>query len=172
LILFGLTTAVVAGAIRVARTGDGLPVDSRMAPRAVDEGTTASIPDTGASDVGQRLGAYRAEVLRVIDGDTLEARVMIWLDQAVTTRVRLRDVDAPELNGSCMGERAAADAARTALAALVGVRPVILTDIGRDKYGGRIVARVSTMDGVDAGRTLVSAGHARNAGRGRRERWC
>lgn len=163
----GLATAGLAAWLQASRQAD-----STVQHAGAEDGTTASIPARSDPDMGERLGAYRAEVLRVIDGDTLEARVTIWLDQTVTTRVRLRDVDAPELNGACPGERQAAEAARTALAAFVGVRPIILSDIGRDKYGGRIVARVSTTDGSDAGRTLVGAGHARNAGRGRRERWC
>ena len=34
-------------------------------------------------------GPFPAEVLGVIDGDTFEARVTIWLGHEVTTRVRL-----------------------------------------------------------------------------------
>jgi hypothetical protein len=41
---------------------------------------------------------YRADVLRVIDGDTFEARVRIWSGFEITTRVRLRAIDAPELH--------------------------------------------------------------------------
>jgi endonuclease YncB( thermonuclease family) len=35
------------------------------------------------------------DVLRVIDGDTFEARIRIWPGHDVTTKVRLRDIDAP-----------------------------------------------------------------------------
>jgi endonuclease YncB( thermonuclease family) len=115
--------------------------------------------------------AYRAELLRVIDGDTLEARVAIWLDQSLTTRIRLRDIDAPELSAGCERERARAVAARDRLAALVSGGALVVTDIGRDKYGGRVIARVETAAGVDVGRTLVGEGHARVWAR-RREAWC
>jgi endonuclease YncB( thermonuclease family) len=39
--------------------------------------------------------AHPAEVLRVLDGDTFEARVRLWPGLDVTTKVRLRGVDAP-----------------------------------------------------------------------------
>ena len=43
-------------------------------------------------------GGYPVEVLRVIDGDTFEARVRIWPGMDVTTKVRLRGIDAAELH--------------------------------------------------------------------------
>ena len=45
-------------------------------------------------------GTHAAEVLRVIDGDTFEARVHVWPGIDITTRVRLRGIDAPELGGA------------------------------------------------------------------------
>ncbi len=50
------------------------------------------------------------EILRVIDGDTIEVRARIWLDQFLVTRVRLRDIDAPEFTGRCPAELARAEA--------------------------------------------------------------
>ena len=51
-------------------------------------------------------GAHEAQVLRVLDGDTFEARVNIWPGVEVTTRVRLRSIDAPEMHARCDDERA------------------------------------------------------------------
>jgi len=56
-----------------------------------------------------------AEVLRVIDGDTFEARVRIWHGMDVTTRGRLRGIEAPELHARCAEERGRAVAERKAL---------------------------------------------------------
>ena len=42
-----------------------------------------------------------AEALRVLDGDTFEARVRVWPGFDVTTRVRLRGIDAPEMRARC-----------------------------------------------------------------------
>ena len=55
---------------------------------------------------------YSAEVLRVIDGDTFEARVRIWAGFEINTRVRLRAIDAPELHARCASEYLKAEAAR------------------------------------------------------------
>lgn len=40
---------------------------------------------------------YRAKLIRVIDGDTLDARIDLGFDITVKKRIRLYGVDAPEL---------------------------------------------------------------------------
>ena len=59
-------------------------------------------------------GPFQAEVLRIIDGDTVVVRVHVWPGLFQTTRVRLRGFNAPELPG------AAGTAARDRLAAVMG----------------------------------------------------
>lgn len=118
------------------------------------------------------LGTYNAEVTRIIDGDTVEARIAVWMGQDVVTKVRLRGIDAPEINGACSSERDQAIAARDALASLIGNRPVMLDEIGPDKYFGRVVARLITVDGRDAGAALLVQRLARPYGGKRRESWC
>jgi micrococcal nuclease len=113
-----------------------------------------------------------AELIRVIDGDTVEMRALIWLDQQVVTRVRLRGIDAPERDARCPEENRRAEAAAAALGALLAQRPLHLTDIGRDKYGGRIIARILVAGAGDAGAALLASGHARPYAGGRRERRC
>ncbi|MGZ5836846.1 MAG: thermonuclease family protein [Xanthobacteraceae bacterium] len=56
-------------------------------------------------------GRYAVDVLRVIDGDTFEARVHVWPSFELTTRVRLRSIDAPELKARCEAERVGAETA-------------------------------------------------------------
>jgi endonuclease YncB( thermonuclease family) len=112
-------------------------------------------------------GPYPAEIMRVLDGDTVEARVRVWLDTDVTTLVRIRGIDAPELHGHCPGERDAARASRAHLEMLLGSGPVWLSDIGHDKYGRRIDATMTLPSGVDVGESMRDAGHAAAAGHGR-----
>lgn len=100
-------------------------------------------------------GPYEAQVLRVIDGDTVEARVRVWLGLDLVTHVRLRGLNAPELHGPCAE---AGRAARERLARLVGTGPVTLARVGHDKYGGRIDAVLLLADGVDAAERL-GTGH-------------
>jgi endonuclease YncB( thermonuclease family) len=100
-------------------------------------------------------GPVEATLLRVIDGDTVEVRAHLWLGLEMTTRVRLSDVDAPELDGACPVERDLAELARVFLASQLG-QAVVLQDIRRDKYGGRVVARVLNQYGQDVARLLLA----------------
>jgi micrococcal nuclease len=125
---------------------------------------------------GAAASALRAlvpvEVLRVIDGDTVEVRATIWLDQQVITRVRLRDIDAPELAGKCPQELRQAVQAREHLAGLLAGQRIFLSDLGRDKYGGRVLGRLLTAEGTEAGTAMLRAGLARPYTGGRRQPWC
>lgn len=115
-------------------------------------------------------GVYAARVLRIVDGDTLEAQVAIWPGQTIEVKVRLRGIDAPELDGACREEAARADAARDALARLAA-GDIVLSEVGPDRYYGRVVARVAAQ-GVDLGAALIAAGHARHYGGRKRTGWC
>jgi micrococcal nuclease len=106
-------------------------------------------------------GPYPAELVRVIDGDTVEARVHIWLGLDQTVRLRIRDIDAPEMHGHCPGEREAAAAARDFLIELLGTEPLALTRIAFDKYGGRVDATIHLPSGKDVGAAMLAARHAR-----------
>ncbi len=127
----------------------------------------------GAQD--RLAGPVPAQVLFVIDGDTIEVRAVIWLGQVVRTRVRLAGNDAPELRGKCARERALAVRARAYLLARLegGERAQVrLRDIRYGKYAGRVLARVETAGGEDLGQGLMAAGLARSyAGRARAS-WC
>lgn len=102
-------------------------------------------------------GPYAAEIIRVIDGDTVEARIHVWLGLDQTIRVRIRDIDAPEMHGDCPE---AAQASRDALARLLGSGPVTLTNIKHDKYGDRVDAALALADGRDVGAAMLRSGHA------------
>lgn len=116
-------------------------------------------------------GPVPAEVLRVMDGDTIVVRARIWLGQDIETRVRLDGVDTPEMNGKCERERRLALKARDWVVALAAGGRVILRDIQYGKYAGRVVARVESPDGEDFSRSLLRAGLGRPYD-GRRLPWC
>lgn len=107
-------------------------------------------------------GPFLAEVVRVLDGDTVEVHAHIWPDQVVRTAVRLADIDTPELRGRCEAEEAAARRARDRVQDMVtqaGGR-LWLRDVRLGKYAGRVLGTLWTADGLDLGRDLVSAGLA------------
>ncbi len=110
----------------------------------------------------------RAELIRVIDGDTLLVAAAPWPDHRITTYVRLRGIDAPELKSPCAATRQAATRAQEVLTSLVEGAPLLLEDISGDKYYGRVLARVTLGDGRDAGGALLSEGLAVPYGGGRK----
>jgi len=126
----------------------------------------------GASAVETLPGPYRADLERVVDGDTIAARVTVWLQHDISVLVRVRGIDAPERRGSCDGERLRAAAAAAALRRMLADGQVLLTEIAGDKFFGRIVADVTTEAGEDVAERLMAAGHARPYDGGVRASWC
>ena len=117
-------------------------------------------------------GPFPAEITDVVDGDTVEVRVTVWLGQEITTRLRLRGIDAPELASACPDEYRLAREARERLAELVAGEPIRVADVGLDKYGGRVVGRLLFASGEDVGQILAQEGYARLYDGGRRDSWC
>jgi len=111
-------------------------------------------------------------VIRTIDGDTFEARVHLWPGLDMTTRVRLRGIDAPELKASCPQELRMAEAAGVVLRGLLEEGGVTIYNIGPDKYNGRVVADVATRRTENISAALLAAGHARSYNGGHRGGWC
>lgn len=89
------------------------------------------------------LYTYRAQVLRVVDGDTLDLRVDLGLHICTDIRVRLRGVDTPEVYGvkKTSEEFAAGKLASDRVQELVGGSDVIIRTHkdGTGKYGRYIV---------------------------------
>jgi endonuclease YncB( thermonuclease family) len=117
--------------------------------------------------------AVPAVVDYVLDGDTFAAGVKIDDDITITVRVRVINIDTPELSGACPREGAMAESAKDFV---VGLLPngtkVELQNIKDDKYLGRIDANVVLTDGRDVGNVLVNENLARRYRGGRRQSWC
>ncbi|WP_417831655.1 thermonuclease family protein [Terasakiella sp.] len=117
-------------------------------------------------------GPIRAEVLQVIDGDTLDVRAQIWLGQYIQTRVRLSQIDTPELRGRCAAEMDRAQQAKNALTDIVKSRKIWLKNIHYGKYAGRVLAQLETDQGVDPVAFLIEKGLARPYDGKKRRSWC
>lgn len=115
---------------------------------------------------------YPADVVRVIDGDTFEARVRVWPGLDVDTHVRLRGIDAAELHARCADELAKAQAARAALQAMLDQGSVTVARVGVDKYGGRVDAVVATRGTADVSAAMLHGGWARAYDGHKRGSWC
>ena len=151
--------------------GIGVAVGPLTGSRAV-EATASPMPVPALTVSSPVRAAHPAEVLRVIDGDTFEARVHLWPGLDITTRVRLRGIDAPELKARCADERNKAEAARDALKVMLDQGGVGIAQVTLDKYGGRVVAGASTYHTPDVSTALLNAGLARRYAGGRRQSWC
>jgi endonuclease YncB( thermonuclease family) len=152
---------MIAGMIpvRISALGLGLLV---AAPAMVS-------PAFGAE---QLRGPVSAEVVRIIDGDTIEVSAQVWLGLRVNSNVRIRGIDTPELHSTCAGEKAMANDARDRLAGIAG-DSIRLANISQDKFGGRVDADVTNVDDVDLKTAMLASGLAHPYdGRGARADWC
>jgi len=106
--------------------------------------------------------AARPAAVRVIDGDTFDHG---------GERIRIADIDTPELRARCSREAQLAAAAAARLRSLLAAGPFELKRLGRDedRYGRKL--RVVMRGGRSLGDVLVSEGLARTW-TGRREPWC
>lgn len=129
---------------------------SREILRAQDKGPLGASERARAETVG------RGDLVDVIDGDTFRYG---------GEKIRIADIDTPEVQGRCPYETALAARATDRLAALLAVGPFQLETVGRDedRYGRKL--RVVTRGGRSIGDQLVSEGLARTWS-GRREPWC
>ena len=114
-----------------------------------------------------------ATVDYVFDGDTFAAVAHVGKNTDVDVRVRLINVDTPEMNGACEDEVRRANIARERLMQLVPRGSVVeLKNIQDDKYAGRIDANVILPDGRDVGKILINEKLGRAYSGGRRKGWC
>lgn len=114
-------------------------------------------------------GPVEAELISVIDGDTLLVNARPWPQHTIAVLVRIRGIDAPEMKSKCEASRRAAERAKDALSHLA-IGRIRLTNISGDKYFGRIVADVSTGDNTDIGAAMIGNGLARIYDGGRKVR--
>ena len=83
-------------------------------------------------------------------------------------KVRISDIDTPELNGKCSYEKRLAIKARDRLEEILR-EPYQIHREGKDRYGRTLA--VVTVNGRSVGNQLVSEGLARTW-TGRRKTWC
>ena len=117
-----------------------------------------------ASDMAVAGAARSADpmAIRIVDGDTFHFR---------GEKIRIADIDTPELRGRCAYETKLAAQATKRMDQLLRQGPFVLRSVGRDedRYGRKL--RVVTRGGRSLGDQLVAEGLARTW-TGRREPWC
>ncbi len=89
-------------------------------------------------------GPYDAEVVGVIDEDTIDVNVALWPGLRAEYSVRVRGIDAPEiLRPDCERERSLGEAAKVQAEKLypVGLK-VRIDEVSYDPFSGRVVANI------------------------------
>jgi micrococcal nuclease len=112
----------------------------------------------------------QADVLRVIDGDTMEVKVYLWHGLTLEDQVRLLGPNTPELRPKNMTkeqaekEKAAALAAKAFtenwLKAAAVQGHVVIASCGRDAFG-RSLGDISDLKGDSLTDALLKSGHAK-----------
>jgi len=93
-------------------------------------------------------GPVSADVVEVIDGDTIAVRAHIWPGHIVETRVRLDRVDTPETRRpECEAEREAGHRATAFTTDWLSDRPsVTLHQVRLGSFAGRVIADMQDAD--------------------------
>jgi micrococcal nuclease len=98
---------------------------------------------------------YKAELIRVVDGDTVDLIIDLGFDTSRKERFRLYGIDAPELR-TAAGKKAKAWL-RDALQALEAIYVQTLqhkTKAKRDKYGRFLAVLYDDLGDIDANRPI------------------
>lgn len=114
----------------------------------------------------------RAFVIRVKDGDTLEASLDLGHSIHFTTSIRVARVNCPESKSKNKAEKAAGLAAKAYVEDLLpgGTSIKVQTFTPADKFG-RYLASVTLPDGTDLADMLLATGHAKPYSGGKRPPW-
>ena len=131
----------------------------------------AALPSAGAEAAESIQGPIQGIVSRVIDGDTLEFVAHVWLGLNLTTAVRVRGIDTPEVRGACQREKDMAAKATRRLNELTAAG-VSIANVSDDKYFGRVIADVTAANGTDVRAAMIASGLARPYDGGTRQPWC
>lgn len=92
---------------------------------------------------------YKAQVVRVIDGDTLEMDVDLGFHTKMRHRFRLLGVDTPELNSKVASERETALKAKAFTEQAVNGTTVVIRTEKADSFGRWLATVIYKVDGAD-----------------------
>ena len=128
----------------------------------------------GATHAKERVsGPIQAEVVKVIDGDTITVTAHLWPGLHKTIKVRFYGVQSPELyRPKCDYERTMAKKAKSVIVHAIDNKPVQLINIQYGKYSDRVIAEVLNHNGKNLNDFLFENGLAKASKTGKRMDWC
>ena len=111
---------------------------------------------------------YKIELIRVVDGDTIDAYIDLGFDVKIKKRIRLMGINSPESRTRDLEEKARGLAAKDRLKNILeGANMIQLNSYGVGKYGRCLgELHVDVVDGkecltlVNVNELLIKEGHA------------
>ena len=105
---------------------------------------------------------YNAKVVKVVDGDTIDALVDLGFNTWKNVRIRMNGMNAPESRTRDLEEKARGLAAKARLKEILkeNKNKFILVSHGVGKYGRCLGEIFLTMEGDSVNNLLISEGHA------------
>lgn len=132
--------------------------------------TTLLVTATPAE--AEQFGPYKANLVRVVDGDTIDFDIKLWPRLTQRARIRVSGINTPEKRTRVHCEKAAGIAATEFTQSFLDTaQKIIITDVRDGKYAGRQLGNVY-VDGNSLSEALLNAGHARPYDGGSRSAWC
>lgn len=123
------------------------------------------------SAMASAYGPYKAELVRVVDGDTIDVTIELWPGLTQRARIRLEGVNTPEKRTRLQCEKTAGIAATEFAQAFVEQGAITVDGVRNGKFAGRVLGSVF-VDGNSLADALLVSGHARVYTGGKREPWC
>lgn len=117
-------------------------------------------------------GPYDAEIVRVIDGDTVVVDIYIWVDLIKRVNLRLTGVNTPEIRTRLQCEKEMGLKAKEFVESWLEESDLVtVVDVRPDKYGGRVQGYL--YKGEDSlSEALIAEGLGVVYGGEKREPWC
>jgi micrococcal nuclease len=122
----------------------------------------------------QKKYYYGCELLRVVDGDTIDVRADLGFDVSLKLRLRFKGINTPESRTRNKAEKVLGLAAKEFLkTTLEGAGLIEFESFGKGKFGRVLAVPYVTVYGerIDVCQLLVTKGHARIYDGGKREPW-
>ena len=107
---------------------------------------------------------YKAKLIRIVDGDTIDAEIDLGFDTFVRKRIRLFGIDTPETRTKDMNKKTKGLAAKQRLTELLNNEFVVETILNKRGKYGRVLGVVYNLTEdnkrLNINETLVDEGHA------------
>lgn len=107
---------------------------------------------------------YKAKLIRIVDGDTIDAEIDLGFDTIVRKRIRLYGINTPETKTKDMDEKAKGLSAKQRLTELLNNEFVVETILNKRGKYGRVLGVVYNValdnKRLNINEALVNEGHA------------